>query len=204
MGCFSFLCKVSGKAALSTSFDGSPCRLFLLKNGHVLEEMHGNYDSYGRVFKNELRTDVQHELHDSFEWDLTWHSVCDLMFSHDTSNGIAMVLDAHWDGVVPTTRSESDPDQGWGSHEDGEEDLMGNCSSDMFAKVEAPYHRRGLPILRENWATRDVDAFWLGKLIYKSDSYYRTAEHIKERFELTDDELMVIYRDYKDDFDSED
>ncbi len=141
MGCFSFLCKKSGKAALSTSFDGSPCYLFLLKDGKVIEEMYGNYDSYGRVFKTELRTDVAHELHDSFEWEMGWYSVCDLIFDPNPSNGIAMILAEHYDGVHPTTQSESDPNQGWGSYEDAEEDLMCDVSSDKFPKVAHPYHK---------------------------------------------------------------
>ena len=51
MGCFSFICKESGLPVASSSFDGDDCRLYLLKNGKVIEEMHGHYDSYGRVFK---------------------------------------------------------------------------------------------------------------------------------------------------------
>lgn len=133
MGCFSFLCKKSGKAALSTSFDGSPCYLFLLKDGKVIEEMHGNYDSYGRVFD---------ENGESFEWGIPWHSVCDLMFDErNLGNGIAVILDQYYDGVHPTTRSEDDPNQGWGNYEEDGEFLMGDCSSDKFPKVEKPYHK---------------------------------------------------------------
>ena len=128
MGCFSFLCKESGKPANSTSFDGSPCRLFVLKGGEVVEEMHGNYDSYGRVFD---------ENGESFDWKMDWGEVCNLMFSHDKSNGIALVLDKYWNGNVPTTRSKNDPNQGWG--DDGE--LMGDCSEGGFLKVEKPYHK---------------------------------------------------------------
>jgi len=50
MGCFSWLCKECGKGILSTSFDGEQVKLFLLKDGNVIEMMEGNYDSYGRVF----------------------------------------------------------------------------------------------------------------------------------------------------------
>lgn len=141
MGCFSFLCKKSGKAALSTSFDGSPCYLFLLKNGKVIEEMYGNYNSYGCVFKKELRTDVSHELHDSFQWKMDWSDVCGLMFSDDVSNGVAMILADLYDGIPPTTRSEDDPNQGWGDFYEDEDDLMGNTSSIMFPRVEEPYHK---------------------------------------------------------------
>jgi hypothetical protein len=132
MGCFSYLCKVSGKPALSTSFDGSPCYLFLLKDGVVIEEMFGNYDSYGRVFNSDG---------ESFEWKMPWQEVCNLMFSEDESNGIAMILAEYQTGLVPTTRSEDDPNQGWGDPDEGDNDLMGNCSGNMFPKVSKPYHK---------------------------------------------------------------
>lgn len=142
MGCFSFLCKKSGRAALSTSFSGSPCYLFLLKDGKVIEEMYGNYDSYGRVFTGDLRTDVKHELYDSFEWEMPWSMVCGLMFDDDESNGIAMILEQYYDGVHPTTRSEGDPNQGWGGGEgDEEEDCFFSTSADKFKRVENPYHK---------------------------------------------------------------
>ena len=51
MGCFSFMCKHCGKAVLSSSFDGDPVTLYLLLDGKVIEQMEGEYDSYGRVFK---------------------------------------------------------------------------------------------------------------------------------------------------------
>lgn len=140
MGCFSFICKKSGKAALSTSFDGSPVYMFLLKDGKVIEEMYGNYNSYGAVFGNGQREDVAHELRESFEWQMDWHSVCDLMFDYDEGNGIAVILAEYYDGVHPTTKSESDPNQGWGG-EDDDEDLMCDCSSDKFQRVENPYHK---------------------------------------------------------------
>jgi hypothetical protein len=107
MGCFSFVCKESGLPVASSSFDGDACRLYLLKDGKVIEEMRGHYDSYGRVF-----TDSTYE--DSFEWNMDWHAVCDLMFDKDESNGIAVILEKYFDGTIPTTRSESDPNQGWG------------------------------------------------------------------------------------------
>lgn len=129
MGCF--LCKVSGKPALSTSFDGSPCYLFLLKDGKVVEEMYGNYDSYGRVFNS---------TGESFEWEMDWREVCDLMFDESNyGNGIALVLAKYYNGSPPKTRSEQDPDQGWIS-DDGD-DYFSNTGSDVFEKVESPYHK---------------------------------------------------------------
>ena len=112
MGCFSFICKESGLPVASSSFDGDACRLYLLKDGKVIEEMRGHYDSYGRVF-----TDSTYE--DSFEWKMDWHEVCDLMFHPDESNGIAVILEKYFTGNIPTTRSEGDPDQGWGKRNGG-------------------------------------------------------------------------------------
>ncbi len=112
MGCFSFVCKESGLPVASSSFNGDACRLYLLKNGKVIEEMHGHYDSYGRVFTDST-------FDNSFEWKMDWHEVCDLMFDKDESNGIAVILEKYFTGTIPTTRSEGDPDQGWGKRNGG-------------------------------------------------------------------------------------
>ena len=125
MGCFSYLCKESGEPANSTSFDGTPCRLFVLFNGEVMEEMHGNYDSYGKVF-------------DVGNWELDWHHICSLQFDENNkAHGMAVVLDRHWEGNAPTEQSESDPNQGWGS----DSQYLADCSSDEFPTVEKPYHK---------------------------------------------------------------
>ena len=110
MGCFSFICKESGKAVASSSFDGDAVRMYLLKNGKVIEEMRGHYDSYGSVFNSSG---------DSFEWDTPWGEVCDLMFHNDESNGIAVILEKYFKGNIPTTISEHDPNQGWGRNNGG-------------------------------------------------------------------------------------
>ena len=112
MGCFSFVCKESGLPVASDSFSGDAVRMYLLKNGKVLEEMRGHYDSYGRVFKDS-------KCDDSFEWQMDWHKVCDLMFDKNESNGIAVILEKHFTGNIPTTRSDGDPDQGWGRRNGG-------------------------------------------------------------------------------------
>lgn len=113
MGCFSFICKKCNKAILSNSFRGEPVELFLLKDGEVIESMSGEYDSYGRVFNKNMK---------SIAWKMDWDKVCDLMFDENKGNGIAAIHTRCFDGEIPTTRSEDDPNQGWG--EDGE--LMGN------------------------------------------------------------------------------
>ena len=137
MGCFSYICKKSGKAVLSSSFNGSPVHLFLLKGGKVLEYQYGNYNSYGQVFKNELRGDVKHELHDSFEWHIDWGYICDLHFNSNDGDGVAAILDEFWDGEYPTTISDDDPNQGWGEDMEG----IGDCSSTGHERVAEPFHR---------------------------------------------------------------
>ena len=109
MGCFSFICKKSNKPVNSTSFEGDPVHLFLLKDGKVIERMSGNYDSYGGVF------DIKG---DSFEWAMDWDAVCNLMFDDNKSNGIAAILGPYWKegDPHPITRSLGDPNQGWGSN----------------------------------------------------------------------------------------
>jgi hypothetical protein len=105
MGCFSFKCKESGKPVASSSFDGDAVRMYLLEDGKVIEEMVGHYDSYGRVFDGKG---------DSFEWKKDWGEIVDSMFDGNESNGIAVVLECHFTGAIPTTQSEDDPNQGWG------------------------------------------------------------------------------------------
>ena len=50
MGCFSFLCLECGKGILSNSFKGERVKLFYLRDNKVIEQMEGEYDSYGGVF----------------------------------------------------------------------------------------------------------------------------------------------------------
>ena len=120
MGCFSFMCKESGLPIASSSFDGDAVRLYLLKDGEVIEEMVGHYDSYGRVFDGK---------DDSFEWEMDWSDVCDLIFSTNKSDGIAVVLERHFNGTIPTKQGEGDPDQGWGEENGG------------GVIIDEPYHK---------------------------------------------------------------
>ena len=112
MGCFSFVCKESGLPVASNSFSGDAVRMYLLVDGVVVEEMRGHYDSYGRVFHADKE--------DSFEWKMEWRKVVDLMFHPDERNGIAVVLEKYYkEDSIPKTRSEGDPDQGWGKRNGG-------------------------------------------------------------------------------------
>lgn len=105
MGCFSYLCQVCSKPINSTSFSGEGVKLFLLQNGEVLEEMQGDYDSYGRVFDEES---------DSLEWNNDWGDIVDLHFNSNSQDGIAAIHTDCWKGQTPISSSEDDPNQGWG------------------------------------------------------------------------------------------
>lgn len=105
MGCFSFICKECGKAILSNSFRGEKVNLFLLKDGIVIDNMIGEYDSYGRVFDDDF---------ESIHWKMKWSDVCDLIFSDNDGSGIAAIHSKCFH-EIPSTMSDDDPNQGWGS-----------------------------------------------------------------------------------------
>jgi hypothetical protein len=127
MGCFSFICKESGLPVASDSFSGDAVRLYLLKNGEVIEEMRGHYDSYGRVFKDKT-------CEDSFEWKMHWSDVCDMMFNDNAGDGIAVVLEKYFRDVIPTEQSEGDPNQGWGKRNGGGKRIKEPCHIVLIAK----------------------------------------------------------------------
>jgi hypothetical protein len=69
MGCFSYLCKECGKEILSNSFRGEQVKLFYLQDGKVVEQMEGEYDSYGCVFIDGTQAEgVNHPLRQSRNW----------------------------------------------------------------------------------------------------------------------------------------
>ncbi len=133
MGCFSFLCKECNKATLSDSFRGEQVRLYLLKDGKVIEELQGEYDSYGRIFNKDFT--------DSVKWKIGWSAVCDLMFHPNKGHGIAAIHEKCYKEEKPITRSQDDPNQGWGDGDDA--DLKQAISKDskkcnaMFTKIES-------------------------------------------------------------------
>jgi hypothetical protein len=106
MGSFSFKCKESNKAIS----DGDACRIYLLKDGKVLEEMRGHYDTFGRVEDGSFG---------SLEWNMPWRDICDLMFDDNDGNGLALVLEKYFKNKIPTTISEDDSSQGWGKSNGG-------------------------------------------------------------------------------------
>lgn len=127
MGCFSYLCKECGKGILSSSFSGEQVNLYLLENARVVETMSGEYDSYGRVFiDNTQREDCRHSIRKSRDW--THGEWGDLVMSHfneeNKGSGFAAIHKKCFKGEIPITRSDDDPNQGWG------EDLEGLGSMD--------------------------------------------------------------------------
>ncbi len=115
MGCFSFLCKECGKGINSTSFDGEECELHLLKDGAIIQTMKGQYDSYGRCFIEGTVEKGCKNLMQSDRWKIPWDEVCDLMSNKHLNNGIAAVhKKCKIHNKCYQTRSEDDPDQGWG------------------------------------------------------------------------------------------
>lgn len=131
MGCFSFLCKECSKGIKSNSFQGEKVKLYLLKNGEIIDSMEGQYDSYGRVFKGGTQVStVEHQLMESIHWCMGWSKVCDLIFMSDKSNGIAAIHSKCYKDLIPVTRSENDPNQGWG--ENGEHFSDCNTEDDLF------------------------------------------------------------------------
>lgn len=137
MGCFSFMCLKSGMPVV----DSAPVRLFLLKDGRVLEHMHGNYDHYGTVYDGKGS---------SLRWKMPWSDVCQqLLFTPCPITGMAAILDEHWDGEVPVRCSEDDPDQGCGGDPDYEG--MPVVKPVHIAKpMDPPDPARLVPVLQES------------------------------------------------------
>lgn len=108
MGCFSFICTECGKPINSNSFSGENVRLSLLEKGKVIEEMQGQYDSYGRVFDDNFN---------SVEWGKEWDDVCNLMFDDNHNSGMSAAHVACIKSDYKATKiSKDDPDQGWGKY----------------------------------------------------------------------------------------
>jgi len=118
MGCFSFKCAICSEPINSMYYgindipehEGEHCTLFLLENGRVLEQMTGQYDSYGRV---------TNDKGESVEWEHEdWDTIVELMCNNYDNDGMCAV---HTDcleknpNFVPETISKDDPDQGWGN-----------------------------------------------------------------------------------------
>jgi hypothetical protein len=106
------MCLECGEPILSNSYRGQEVNLYLLKEGKVIQEMQGQYDSYGKVF-----TSLNYRTGSS-EWWMVWDTAVDLHFNDDKTSGFAAVhTDCLKEGFVPTIISDDDPYQGWGYNE---------------------------------------------------------------------------------------
>ena len=110
MGCFSYICKGCGTPINSTTFAGESCIIFLLDKGVVVEQMEGQYDSYGRIIDE---NDITHEWKHK-----EWGELCDMHFDDDKSTGFAVYHSACHKGKVPKTISKDDERQGFGKLRD--------------------------------------------------------------------------------------
>ena len=109
MGRFSYLCKECGEPVNSDSFSGEHCTIYLLKNGKAIEQMTGQYNSYGAVFKEKSL--------ESIEWKTDeWMNLNELHFNNNKGDGFAVIHSDCQCGNIPTTISDDDPEQGWGKY----------------------------------------------------------------------------------------
>lgn len=120
MGCFSYLCKVCNDPIIFDDDEntGEHCTLYLLENGKIIEQMTGEYNHYGCVFK-----DKKLKYPDCYaEWQsYDWSGICDLNFVPAKNCGIVAVhTDCHPDLPHPDfhalleTQSTNDENQGTG------------------------------------------------------------------------------------------
>ena len=118
MGSFSFKCSVSGEPVNSDSQSGEVVYIFLLREGKILEEMYGMYDSYGHAFTRSKYSCSNPWIMKSFEWKMPWSEVCDLMFDDNADSGLMMIKEKYYDGLHGLTlkQSQSDPNQGDGNY----------------------------------------------------------------------------------------
>lgn len=56
--------------------------------------------------------------------------------------------------------------------------------------------------LRENFEKGHVELQLRGKVVFSSGEYRLTATHAQKKYGLSDDDLMVLYADYKEDYDN--
>lgn len=112
MGCFSFVCKVCDKPIICDRDIAEEVTLYWLKDGKVHQQMTGNYDSYGRVTPPNSTLPIQW-TEEGLSIPETWSKVCEDMFDKNPENGIAAIHTKCNIGLIPTTKSDDDPNQGW-------------------------------------------------------------------------------------------
>jgi hypothetical protein len=107
MGEFSYLCKSCGSPINA----GEQCIMFLLHKGKIVEHQRGINSNYGYCEQEEYEDGPD----DTWKYK-NWNDLCELQFGVDKRSGFAVYHDACWKGEKPMTRSENDPNQGWGKH----------------------------------------------------------------------------------------
>lgn len=134
MGMFSYMCRISGEQ-IRSDLDGSDdcknvVRLYYLKNGKVVEEMHGLYNGYGAVEPeyqtfhciydengnptNVLDKNKEHDSNMELWLSEDWGDMVTVHFNNSKSDGFCAVLEGYvGNKYSPTKISEDDPNQGW-------------------------------------------------------------------------------------------
>lgn len=56
--------------------------------------------------------------------------------------------------------------------------------------------------LRENWSKGHVECIVDDVVVYSNSEYAFTARFVQNRYNLTDAQVMSLYWDYKEDYDS--
>jgi hypothetical protein len=111
MGQFSYKCKVCDEPVNAAYSVGEFCTIYRLENGKVVDQMAGEYDSYGRVH-------TPGNEDDCIEWKGDWSELVSLHFNSDLSTGFAIIHERCVSTEPPTTISQIDPNQGWGEIKD--------------------------------------------------------------------------------------
>ena len=123
MGCFSWKCSICHEGVNSSSFCGEHCVIYLLKDGRIIEEMAGQYNSYGACFNGEHKKErmglFTRDYEDSHKWAEDWSVIVDMDFGKRLNTGICIVHGeclSKYPHFVPHVRSDRDPDQGWNDY----------------------------------------------------------------------------------------
>ena len=141
MGMFSYICSRTGEAISSEEL---LVTLYHLEGGKIVEVMSGPYNGYGAVngswqVVHKLRkdgklVDVAPAVNPDYaaeEWYTDWQEMVNLHFDPCKGNGMHAVKGGYDPEYMPSTCSEDDPNQGWGSGDEycdhcGEEDCDGD------------------------------------------------------------------------------
>ena len=113
MGNFSYLCSTCNESIKEGHPRGQLTYMYLLVNGKVIEELHGEYNGYGGVFDTNGK-DVN--------WSQDHYEITGLVADDPVSlaqgdDGVAAYHQECKPTKTPTKPSFNDPEQGWGKFE---------------------------------------------------------------------------------------